>query len=54
MESTLNSSVMVSSGQRLHCESVVRQVSLTVQGYDLSLDLYVLPMHDVDIVLGAA
>ncbi|OIS95615.1 hypothetical protein A4A49_58539, partial [Nicotiana attenuata] len=54
VDSTPNFSVMVGSGQRLRCEGVVRQVPLTIQGCNLILYLYVLPMHGADIVLEAA
>lgn len=46
--------VMVGSGQRLRCEGVVRQVTLLIQGTTLVEDLYVLPFHGADVVLGVA
>ncbi|OIT03531.1 hypothetical protein A4A49_57573, partial [Nicotiana attenuata] len=47
-------SVVVGSGQRLRCEGVVRQVPITIQGCNLPMDLYVLPLHGADVVLGTA
>ncbi|XP_070026467.1 uncharacterized protein [Nicotiana sylvestris] len=46
--------VMVGSGQRLHCEGVVRQVALLIQGTTLVEDMYVIPFHGADVVLRVA
>lgn len=43
---------MVGSRQRLHCAGLVRNVPLEIQGTLLTLDIFVLPMHDADLVLG--
>lgn len=45
--------VVVGSVQWLRCDGVVRQVSLTIQGCNLVLDLYVLQLG-VDVVLGTS
>ncbi|GKA73965.1 ty3-gypsy retrotransposon protein, partial [Tanacetum coccineum] len=44
--------VYIGSGETLMCESVCSQVTLHVQGLDLKVDLYVLPMRGPDVVLG--
>lgn len=50
----LTFSVIVGSGQRLHCDGVVKVVPLTINGLELNLDLYVLSFHEGDIVLGVS
>lgn len=45
-------SVMVSSGQRLSCDGVYRQVPFSIQGCNLTMDFYVLPLHGSDLVIG--
>lgn len=47
-------SVMVGNGQCMPCKAVSRQVSLLIQGGTLVEDLYVLPFHGSNIVLGVA
>lgn len=42
------------SGQRLRCEGIVRQVPLTVQECNLTMDFDVFPMHGAHVVLGAS
>lgn len=44
--------VVVGSGQRLRCDGVIRQAPLSIQGFTLTLDLYVLCLHGADVVLG--
>ncbi|XP_019255164.1 PREDICTED: uncharacterized protein LOC109233755 [Nicotiana attenuata] len=46
-------SVMV-GGQRLPSNAVARQTNLVIQGHTLVEDLYILPFHGSDIVLGVA
>nr|XP_009762266.1 PREDICTED: uncharacterized protein LOC104214313 [Nicotiana sylvestris] len=47
-------SVMVGSGQRLSCDGVCRQVPLSIQGCNLTMDFYVLPLHGLDLVIGVS
>ncbi|XP_019237377.1 PREDICTED: uncharacterized protein LOC109217575 [Nicotiana attenuata] len=47
-------SVMVGSGQRLPSNAVARQTNMVIQGHTLVEDLYILPFHGSDIVLGVA
>lgn len=54
LETVPSFAVVVGSGQCFRCEGVIRKVPLTVQGCFLPLDLYVLPLHGADVVLGAA
>lgn len=47
-------SVMVGSGQRVPSNAVARQTNLVIQGHTLAEDLYILPFHGFNIVLGVA
>lgn len=44
--------MVIGSGQRLRYEGEVYNVALNIQDYDVMADLYVLPMHRSDVVLG--
>ncbi|GKC30855.1 ty3-gypsy retrotransposon protein, partial [Tanacetum coccineum] len=52
LQATKVFNVYIGSGETLMCESVCSQVTLHVQGLDLKVDLYVLPMRGPDVVLG--
>lgn len=54
IESVPKFAVMVGCGQQLPCEAVSRQVTLLIQGSTLVEDLYILPFHGANIVLGVA
>nr|GEX19081.1 hypothetical protein [Tanacetum cinerariifolium] len=45
--------VYIGSGESLLCERMCSQVTLRMQGLDVEVDLYVLPMKGPDMVLGA-
>ena len=45
---------MVGSGQRLKCEGLARQITLSIQGSKLVEDFYVLSFEGSDVVLGVS
>ncbi|OIS96815.1 hypothetical protein A4A49_20822 [Nicotiana attenuata] len=45
---------MVGRGHRLSCDGVCRQVSLSIQGCNITMDFYVLPLHRSDLVIGVS
>ncbi|GJU91825.1 retrotransposon-related protein [Tanacetum coccineum] len=52
LQSTKVFKVYIESGAALMCENVCPQVDLHLQGLDIKVDLYVLPMQGPDVVLG--
>jgi len=46
--------VLVGNGNSLTVEGMVREVEVQNQGHSLELPVYLLPVSDVDVVLGAA
>ncbi|GKC96703.1 retrotransposon-related protein, partial [Tanacetum coccineum] len=51
LQSTKVFKVYIGSGATLMCENVCPQVDLHLQGLDIKVDLYVLPMKGPDVVL---
>ncbi|GJZ85087.1 retrotransposon-related protein [Tanacetum coccineum] len=51
LQSTKVFKVYIGSGVTLMCENVCAQVDLNLQGLDIKVDLYVLPMQGPDVVL---
>lgn len=54
VEPILSFGVVVGNGQRLNCDRIMRGVPLHIQGYDLPMDLYVLFLHEANMVLGVS
>lgn len=52
IEKTPLFSVLVRNGDRLHCMGIFRQVLLVIQGQEINVDFYVLPLKGWDMVLG--
>lgn len=44
--------VVIGSGDKLCCNKICKNVELVVQGTHISVDLFLLPMDDIDVVLG--
>ncbi|KAD4586659.1 hypothetical protein E3N88_24260 [Mikania micrantha] len=47
-------SVLVGSGERLPCSGVAKQVVLVIQGFQVTVDFFVLPLQGWDMVLGVS
>ncbi|GJX85258.1 ty3-gypsy retrotransposon protein [Tanacetum coccineum] len=54
LEATKAFKVYIGSGETLLCENVCSRVTLHMQGLEVEVDLYVLPMQGPDVVLGKA
>ena len=52
LDSSIPFSVTVGNGAQLLCEGGISHVPLRVQGVEPTIDLFVLPIHGVDVVLG--
>ncbi|GJV78676.1 ty3-gypsy retrotransposon protein [Tanacetum coccineum] len=52
LQATKAFKVYIGSGETLMCENVCSRVTLQMQGLEMEVDLYVLPMQGPDVVLG--
>lgn len=54
IESIPQFSILVGSGELLPCSRLAKNVELVIQGHLITVDFYVLPLQDWDMVLGVS